>query len=366
MYMKSKFCWSKALAETIMKRYPHPDNYPYKSWCYPQGFLLWGIIRLWESTCDIKYYDYAMKFVEHHISPDGDLYRFKGNSMDDVMAGSVIVWAYRQTGLEKYKLACDKIRSLFDTYPRTSQGAFWHGKKTVGQFWVDGVFMGQMFLLRYGKYIGDSEYCFDEAVKQLALIENYCRKGNTGLLYHAWSEDRSPAWADPKTGLSPEVWSEGLGWYALILVEALEILPEDYPKRNQLVKQLNMLMKGLKNTQDSKTGLWYQVVDKGELSDNWHDTSGSAMFVYAIKKAKELGLAEDAIYGSVVDKGYEGIISKVKINDQGFVDIYDACDGLCVKSSYDEYINYPKKVNAKEAVAAFLWATGIIEKDQSD
>ena len=28
------------LAETLMKRYPDPDSYPYESWSYPQGFLL--------------------------------------------------------------------------------------------------------------------------------------------------------------------------------------------------------------------------------------------------------------------------------------------------------------------------------------
>lgn len=30
--------------------------------------------------------------------------------------------------------------------------------------------------------------------------------------------------------------------------------------------------------------------------------------------------------------------------------------------SYDIYVNYKKTVNAQEAVAAFLWATGIVEK----
>ncbi len=362
--MATKFYWSKALAETLMKRYPHPDNYPYMSWCYPQGFILWGMIWLWETTGDKKYYDYTMKFAEHHVSPEGDLYRFKGNSMDDMMAGSIIVWAYQQTGLEKYKLACDKIRASYDTYPRTSDGAFWHGRRTVGQFWVDGVFMGQMFLTKYGKYIGDSEYCFDEAAKQLELIEKHCQKGDTGLLYHAWSEDRSPAWADSETGLSPEVWSEGLGWYALILVQVLEIFPAEHPKRTQILKQLERLLNGLKDTQDKKTGLWYQVVDKGDQPDNWHDTSGSAMFVYTLKKAIELGLADAAVYGPVVDKGYEGITSKAEINAKGLVDIYDACDGLGVQINYDAYINYTKKVNAKEAVAAFLWAAWIMEKPE--
>ena len=37
--------YSVCLAETLLRRYPDPDSYPYQSWSYPQGFLLWGFIR---------------------------------------------------------------------------------------------------------------------------------------------------------------------------------------------------------------------------------------------------------------------------------------------------------------------------------
>ena len=358
----SKNYWSVDLANTIMMRYPDPDDYPYRSWCYPQGYMLQGMAKLWSTTGDRKYYDYIMKYVDKHVDAAGNIARFKGNSMDDMMAGSIIVWAYRQTGMEKYKLAPDRIRKKFDDYPRTSDGLFWHARKTVGEVWVDGVFMGQMFLANYGKYIGDSEYCFDEAARQITLIEKHLKKGDSGLLYHAWDEDEDAAWAHPISGVSPEVWSEGLGWYALILVETLEIFPEHHAKRQEIIGITQNLMDGLRQTQDPETGLWYQVVDKGHIPDNWHDTSGSAMFVYAMQKAIELEIIDAETYTPVVNKGYRGIISKAKSDSTGLIDIYDACDGLCVQESYDVYINYEKKVNAKEAVASFLWGTWIVEK----
>ena len=40
----------------------------------------------------------------------------------------------------------------------------------------------------------------------------------------------------------------------------------------------------------------------------------------------------------------------------------DACDGVCVQHSYADYVNYPKSVNAKEAVGSVLWATTAVEK----
>ena len=149
--------------------------------------------------------------------------------MDDMMAGSVIVWAYQQTKEEKFRKAAETIRKSYDDYPRTTDGVFWHGRGTVGQIWVDGVFMGQMFLTKYGKYVGDASYCFDEATKQLIGMHTHLKKGETGLLYHGWDEDKDARWADRNTGMAPEVWSEGLGWYALILVETLDIFPDSIP-----------------------------------------------------------------------------------------------------------------------------------------
>lgn len=55
-------------------------------------------------------------------------------------------------------------------------------------------------------------------------------KENSGLLYHGWDEDKDAHWANLSTGMSSEVWSEGLGWYALILVETLEIFPKKHPQ----------------------------------------------------------------------------------------------------------------------------------------
>ena len=50
---------SVRLADTIMKRYPNPDTYPFKSWCYSQGFVLLGFCRLYQDTGNPIYRDYT-------------------------------------------------------------------------------------------------------------------------------------------------------------------------------------------------------------------------------------------------------------------------------------------------------------------
>jgi hypothetical protein len=46
------------------------------------------------------------------------------------------------------------------------------------------------------------------------------------------------------------------------------------------------------------------------------------------------------------------------------LDVYSACDGVGVQVDYAHYINFKKSINAKEAVAGFLWATAIVEQSR--
>ena len=351
-----------ALANSILTRFPDPDTIPYRRWCYVQGYVLCGFEKLWTYTHDPRYFAYVKRFVDQHVTAEGDLRDFTGESLDDIMAGTTIVALVEHTGEAKYRRAADRIREAFQDYPRNSDGGFWHSRTLPHEMWIDGVFMGLMFLTRYGAVVGDRDYCFSETARQILTLANRCRKGDSGLFLHAYDESKRVAWADPATGLSPEVWSEGLGWYALILVETLKLMPPYQPEQPEIMRIFRELVEGLRRVQDARTGLWYQVVDKGDRADNWHDTSGRAMFVYAIQQGIDLGYLSADTYSDVVKQGYAGISSKAVINKEGLFDIYDACDGVCVQRSYEDYIHYPKVINAKEAVGGFLLAAATVEK----
>ena len=138
---------ARELAAAIQKRYPEADEYPYRSWSYPQGYLLMGFIHLWEKTGDELYYQYVLAYCMDHVAEDGSVRGFTGCSMDDMMTGAVLVWMYEQTGEKRFEKACRKIRETYRDYPRTREGGFLHNRTEFpGEMWVDGVFMGQMFL----------------------------------------------------------------------------------------------------------------------------------------------------------------------------------------------------------------------------
>jgi hypothetical protein len=46
------------------------------------------------------------------------------------------------------------------------------------------------------------------------------------------------------------------------------------------------------------------------------------------------------------------------------VDIAGGGDGIGIKKSYADYVNYRRQVNAKETVGGFLWAATVMERPQ--
>jgi unsaturated rhamnogalacturonyl hydrolase len=316
---------------------------------------------LYRATGDRRYLDYIKKYIDNFVDEQGNFTGDKLTNLDNLMTGRSIVALYEYTGEERYKTAATFFRRALDTYPR-SDGQFWHGNKSPNM-WIDGIFMGQMFVLRYGKSIGERDSCYNEAVRQITVFVRHCLKGNGGLYYHAWTEHPDKAkWADPKTGLSPEVWSEGLGWYALILVETLELLPPDHPGRSTVEDIYVRMADGLKRTQDRESGGWYMIVDKGEQPGNWIDPSGTAMFVYSLRRGIELGLLQEREFGRVVDRGYRSLFKSVKINGQGLVDVEGGGDGITIKKDFETYVSVARVLNAKEAVGGFLWAAALMER----
>ena len=363
--------WAVAGAETIMKRNPGTPDDVLAGWSYWKAYTLLGIEMLWRTTGDRRYFDFIKRELDPLVDEQGNLVGVTFDWLDNIMPGSILVALYEHTGEERYRRAARTVRRALDDFPRNADGGFWHAKQLAGQMWIDGVFMGQMFLIRYGSSIGDADYCFDEAVRQITVFASHGLKGDSGLYLHAWAAQPDLArvwpgdaerWADPATGLSSEVWSEGLGWYALVLVETLAVLPASHPRRGEVVEIFVRLAGGLHRTQRHATGGWSQVVDKGDRPDNWTDTSGTAMFTYALQRGIEIGLLKEARYAPVVAGGYNCIVDNATVDGSGLVDVHSACDGLCVQQSYDAYVRAPRVTNAKEAVAGFLWATAIVEK----
>lgn len=354
---------SDLTAHSFIQRFPDPDtmyccgNTNHFSW--QAGYVMFAMEKIWKSTGDSSYYNYIKRYVDQQVDEYGNIPDFKDDALDNFLPGYAILFIYEQTGEEKYKIAAEKIRKGFDDYPRNSDGLFWHGEWATNQSWIDGVFMGQIFLARYGSIIGDSEYAFKEVADQMTLMAKRCGKDN-GLILHGWDESKKASWADKTTGLAPEVWSEGLGWYAVLIADVFDYLPEEHSGYQDILAIHQGLCQGLKNTQDPETGMWCQVVDKCGQEGNWNETSGTGMFIYLLQKSIERGIISENDYKSVIKKAYSGMIKKARYNSEAFIDLLD-CSSIGIVDDYDAYITSPREVSPFGAFGSFIISTNILE-----
>ena len=351
--------WAIPLAESIMARYPDYRTAYYKDYTYVHGYAFEAFDRLYDATGDGRFLDYIRDYIDHFVDRDGHYRGGALTNLDNFMTGSAFCTLYRRTGDEKYRTAATQILSAVEGYP-SCDGQFWHGNKSPAM-WIDGVFMMQMFLIRYAQHIGRSEYCYDIACRNVLAAAKHLQRPD-GLLLHAWTTTPDKvAWADPDTGLSPESWSEGMGWYVLVTAELLAVLPRSHKDYGAIADIYRRMALGLKQTQDPRTGGWFMVVDKGDNPVNFIDPSGTAMFVYAIRRGVELGLLPGKQYLPVAQDGYRCLYPFIVVNDHGLLDVVGGCDGVPVKKDFLSYVTIPKMTNAKETVVGMLWAAVIME-----
>ncbi|HKE56365.1 MAG TPA: glycoside hydrolase family 88 protein [Pyrinomonadaceae bacterium] len=353
--------WSTAVVESTMKRLPTVKDLGV--WNYPRGLYLYGQYLVYRRTHDPRYLQYLKEWVDSHVdangvvtntAADGKVNEVKFESLDNMLPGNLLLLLYKETKEQKYKLAAERIRKRFDTYPRTKDGGFWHAtnKTREWQLWGDGVFMSMPFLIRYGKIFGDAKYTNDEASNQLLIYASHLNDPKTGLMFHAYDESGQSTWADPVTKHSAEIWCRAMGWFGMTLIEVLELLPKDHPKRPQLIAQVKQLVTAWAKYQDQKTGLWYQIVDKGQDPANWLETSSSSMYSYVIAMAAQRGYV-DKSYLNVARKGYNGVLNKISLGSDGLTNLIDICEGTNV-ADLSYYFGRKRLTNDLHGLGAFL------------
>jgi unsaturated rhamnogalacturonyl hydrolase len=347
-------------ANAVMARAPDPlDVTTGATFEYNHGIVLRGIEQVYRYTKDEKYKDYIQSYVDHFVSSTGDISIAAGYSLDNIQPAVLLPFLYAETGSEKYKTAADQVRALYDGFPKNSDGGFWHKQTYPNQMWLDSIYMGEPFLAEYGSVIGTcGSFCADTVVLQSSLIATHVQDPASGLLEHAWdaSSGAKATWADPTTGVSPEVWGRALGWYVMSLVDNLPLLPDGTNGKAELVAVLGKALDGIAANQDAATGLWFQVVDQGARADDWLESSGSGMFIYAIAAGVRRGLADPSL-SAVAAKGYEGLKTKVTFDGQGRPSITGAVHGMGVQNDYAAYLNQmPLLTDSSHGLCAVLLA----------
>ena len=357
---------SAKMAESVIKEWPAgvvtTENHP-GEWAYEEGVLLDGMAAQWHATADGDDFRYIKAAVDKYVGEDGTIkgYKADGHTLDDIEMGRAVLLVYRVTQEPKYYKAAKFLHEQLAAQPRTASGGYWHKQIYPNQMWLDGAYMAEPFRAAYAATFqepGD----FDDIAKQLLLMDAKMRDPKTGLLLHGWDESKQMAWADKTTGLSPEVWARAMGWYAMALVDVLDWFPKDHPKRSELVAALNRTATAAVAYQDKKTGLWWQVMDKGGKPANYTEASASSMFVYALAKGVRMGYLPQR-YEANARHGWEGIQNAfVTTGPDGLMALngtvkVGGLGGTPYRSgTFDYYVGEKSIANDAKGIGAFLLA----------
>lgn len=351
---------------------PDPESKGSARWRYTTGLLTQAIYDSAGPLARPDFAAYGKALIDSYLDEDGNIatYRPETFNVDQVNSGKMLLRLSADTGDRRYEAAAARIWEQLVEHPRTSQGAFWHKQIYPHQVWLDGVYMAVPFLAGHVAAFDEDPEHFEEAVNEFEVVYEHLRDPATGLYYHAWDESREQAWSDPETGLSEEFWGRGLGWYAMAIVDTIELLPDDHPGREILKGYLRELAAALVQVQDAEAGVWYQVLDKPEGPGNYLEASGSSMFVYTLAKGIRKGWLDDS-YTEATLRGYRGMLEEfLRVEADGSLSVAQICQvaglGFGRDGSYAYYMNEPIVVNDPKGVGPFILAglevAGLLEE----
>jgi unsaturated rhamnogalacturonyl hydrolase len=160
-------------------------------------------------------------------------------------------------------------------------------------------------------------------------------------------------------------WARGNGWFAAGMAELLRELPESNPDYATIRAGYELMMASLLNhqlTEGAGAGLWQQIVDSDDAR-NWPETSGSAMFTYAMVSGVRAGWLDAGTYGPAARAAWLALVAKLTAE----YEIQDVSDWAYKPESHpggpsyagDEenyYFERPKLTGDLHGQAPVLWA----------
>ncbi|NWJ50677.1 MAG: glycoside hydrolase family 88 protein [Bacteroidetes bacterium] len=361
-----KLSWAERM--TLSQMFRNKDSLAYNAatrsfWNYDKGTYLKGVEAVWKKTGNLKYFNYIQSTIGSFIDNDGSIKSYKVDeyNIDQINSGKLVLTLWKQTKEEKYKKAAFLLKEQLNKHPRTNEGGFWHKKRYPYQMWLDGLYMGDPFYAQFSKLF-DQPQNFDDVANQIIWVNNHTRDPKTGLLYHAWDESKQQRWADKTTGCSPNFWSRAMGWYMMAIVDVLDYLPKDHPKRDQIIKIFKETTDALIKVQDKKSGVWYQIPDQGTRSGNYLEASASCMFVYSIEKAINNGYLPKS-YVPVAKTGWNGLLKTfIRTEPNGVITLTKTCRSAGLggepyrDGSFEYYMSEPAIDNDLKGVGPFIMA----------
>ncbi len=358
-------------------------------WRYYDGLMLDAYLAMGMAGTEGNALEFAANYYNSNIEDNGEVHRFDGKLGTTTYLNQEVDSVRPARGLfdllgtaadqDKYHEALRQIyKSLSDTktfkkLPNVNNNVRHKPQSGSWETWafaLDGIYMALPFLMEYanavekGKLVDPTakpDTIRADVYNRLIWVEEHMKDSTTGLYYHGTTDDGK--------SFNGQFWTRAMGWYAVALVEIIELMPAGEQK-TKLTANLVSLFDSMLKYQDKTggtvnsgldSGLWYNVTNyTTDLANNKLETSGSACMAYAMMKAYNNGWVGQT-YGEAGLKAFNGIVEKKLINGE-ITDIYKSASVYDKAESYSVAANYV--TDEAKGVGVVLLAAAQVEKTQ--
>lgn len=340
-----------------------PGWLTFQNWHYSGGTFLDAMKNVGDHYDGLNYQQYItehMSFLKTHIdeieqmrkdyglieSPFGHYFRF---SLLDDMGMQTVPYVNallaeapedRDRNSFEFDLAERVADHMMNDASRLPDGTFARYTPDSMSVWADDLFMSSIFLLKYYELTGDQEY-LDEVVDQVLSFDSYLIDEPTKLYWHGYFSGEGKH--------SSSKWGRANGWTIMAKVELLLVMPEDHPKRADVMKAFTRHCEGLLAVQ-SNDGRWHQVLDDPA---SYLETSATAMFVRGFARGVAEGWLDRATYAPAIEKGWASLTHQ--FDEEG--NVIGIVRGTPILFSDAEYDNWGTRLNDPRGLGALLYAS---------
>lgn len=323
----------------------------YRLTSYEWAVMYDALLDAAKITGDQKYADYVsdrIRFLAEEadkagdVSDDGQLRQVKDpRTLDDAgaMAGAWMRAAMADSTL-KISPYIEQYWQVVEQSPvHLADGTIARNRPHYNAIWLDDMFMALPSMAVRSRYKDHPEQ-LDEAARIASGFFKRMWMPEKQIFRHGYLEDAShqPSMA----------WGRANGWAILTLCQLLDYLPENHPKRAEILDIYRKHAAGLAELQGID-GFWHQLLDHPET---YEETSATAIFAYALAHGVNEGWLEATTYGPVAQLAWEAV--STKINPKGEVEGVCVGTGMGFDPAY--YAYRPVSVKAAHGYGPAIWA----------
>lgn len=254
-----------------------------------------GLIDLYKTDRQQRYYDYAVDWGEKHRW--GMRSGTKTRNADDQCCGQTYIDLYL---IDKKPERIHDIKLSIDSMVASSKVDDWN--------WIDALQMAMPVFAKLGVIYADDAY-FEKMyqIYQFAKTQH----GGNGLYNpndHLWWRDKDfvPPYKEPNGKNC--YWSRGNGWVVAALVRVLDIMPDDAPHRDEYLQTYQDMVQSLMPLQRAD-GFWnVSLHDPNNFGGK--ELSGTALFTYAMAWGVNKGLLDRKTYLPIIAKAWNAMVTE--------------------------------------------------------